>query len=111
VSTFDPITTDCSLVRRIADGDSQAERQLYQRHSVSLYALAYGMLWDPDDADRVVSETFDHARRDSGEFDPSTGTTFSWLTRIARACVHRRRRGSLAGPRVAAANAAAPLGG
>jgi RNA polymerase sigma-70 factor (ECF subfamily) len=110
VSTPDSVTPDCSLVRRIAAGDSQAERQLYKRHSGSLYALAYGLLWDPDDADKVVSETFDRARNDAREFDPSHGAAFSWLTRIARSCAHRRRRASQ-GSRVVSVDVTVPLGG
>jgi len=89
------MTPDFSLVERIAAGDSQAERQLYKRHSGSLYALAFGLLWDPDDADRVVTETFDRARHDAREFDPARGAAFSWLTHIARSCAHRSRRASL----------------
>ena len=58
------VTPDGSLVRQIAGGDSEAAQQLYQRHSGSLYALAYGVLMDPVDADTVVEETFIQARQE-----------------------------------------------
>ena len=80
------VTPDGSLVRQIAGGDSEAAQQLYQRHSGSLYALAYGVLMDPVDADTVVEETFIQARQGAAEFDPASGAASSWLAQIARAC-------------------------
>ena len=85
MSEADNLEPDGSLVRQIAGGDSAAAEQLYRRHSGSLYALAYGVLMDPIDADTVVEKTFDHARQAAADFDPAAGAAYSWLTQIARA--------------------------
>jgi DNA-directed RNA polymerase specialized sigma24 family protein len=79
-----PITPDGSLLRQVAGGDSAAAQQLYDRHFGSLYALAYGLLMDPADADAVVEETFNRAWQGAAEFDPAAGAAYAWLSGIAR---------------------------
>ena len=76
--------SDGLLLRRIATGDAAAAQQLYARHSTSLYALAYALLMDSEDADRVVQETFDRARLKAAEFDADGGAAYQWLSQIAR---------------------------
>lgn len=85
-----PLTPDRVLIQQIAGGDSTAAQQLYRRHSGSLYALAYGVLMDSEQAEMVVGETFHHAWRRANEFDPAAGAAYSWLAQIARACARAR---------------------
>jgi len=94
-----PLKPDRDLVKQIAGGDSHAAQELHQRHSGSLYALAYGVLMDSDSADQVVAETFDHVRREAAQFDPTAGPAHSWLSAIARALARTlaAKRRALAG--------------
>ena len=57
------LVADRHLLDAVARGDLDALRALYERHGTSLYALAYGMLVDPGDAEEVVTETFAHLWR------------------------------------------------
>ena len=89
------LTPDAVLLRRIAEGDSEAVTQLHQRHSISLYALAYAVLMDPGDADLVVEGAFAQVTERAGEYDPATMAPYAWLTQTARryvqALLHLRR--------------------
>lgn len=87
-----PPAPDRSLVTGMASGDAEALRELTRRHGASMYALAYGILVDPGDADDVAAETFEYAWRTAAQFiECASGTVFSWLTTIARS----RARGLL----------------
>ena len=76
----------------VARREADALRALYERHGESLYALAYGMLVDPGDAEEVVSETFAHLWRTAARFVATTNQSVSaCLKEIARS----RARGLL----------------
>ncbi len=62
------LVADRHLLNAVARGDADALRALYERHGTSLYALAYGMLVDPGDAEEVVAETFAHLWRTAARF-------------------------------------------
>src|SRR5437899_1382617 len=63
-----------------------------RRHGRTVYALAYSILVDPGEADDVVGETFEQARRAAARFlERASGSVFTWLTEIARS----RARGLL----------------
>ena len=83
---------DRQLLDRVARGEADALRTLYRRHSNTVYALAYGILVDPGDAEEVVAETFSHAWRAPARVlatrDESVST---WLKGVARS----RARGLL----------------
>lgn len=49
---------DRALLQAIADGDKDALRQLYDRHSGVLFALALKVLNNRTDAEDVLQETF-----------------------------------------------------
>src|SRR6266704_1256240 len=87
-----PPAPDRSLVKGMANGDAEALRELVRRHGATVYALAYGILVDGDDAEGVVGETFDYAWRMAARFiERASGSVFAWLTEIARS----RARGVL----------------
>ncbi len=46
---------DHTLLGWVASGDAAALRELEQRHGRSVYALAYGIVIDPGEADEVVA--------------------------------------------------------
>jgi len=74
--------TDATYVARARTGDQEAYRVLVERHSRSLFRLAFRMTGNEQDAEDVVQESFLRAYRQLGKFDEraSFGT---WLYRIA----------------------------
>ena len=77
--------TDAGFVARARSGDTDAFRVLVERHSRSLFRLAFRMTGNEQDAEDVVQESFLRAFRQLGKFDEraSFGT---WLYRIAANC-------------------------
>jgi RNA polymerase sigma-70 factor (ECF subfamily) len=94
--------TDRGYVARARSGDADAYRVLVERHSRSLFRLAFRMTGNEQDAEDVVQESFLRAYRQLGKFDDraSFGT---WLYRIAANCSldlvrARKRRSEDLGP-------------
>src|SRR6266446_4652851 len=89
--------TDLHQVARARSGDADAFRVLVDRHSRSLFRLAFRMTGNQQDAEDVVQDSFLRAYRQLGKFDEraSFGT---WLYRIAVNCsldlVRSRKRRS-----------------
>src|SRR2546422_9251607 len=70
---------------RARQGDSEAFRALVERHSRSVFRLAYRMTGNEQDAEDVVQETFLKAYRQLGRFE-SRANFSTWLHRIAVNC-------------------------
>jgi RNA polymerase sigma-70 factor (ECF subfamily) len=95
--------TDVVCVARARSGDTDAFRILVERHSRSLFRLAFRMTGNEQDAEDVVQESFLRAFRQLAKFDEraSFGT---WLYRIASNCsldlvrAKRRRSEQIASP-------------
>jgi RNA polymerase sigma-70 factor, ECF subfamily len=77
--------TDAAVVARARGGDSEAFRLLVERHSRSVYKVAFRVTGRAEDAEDVVQETFLKAYRQLERFEEraSFGT---WLHRIAWNC-------------------------
>jgi RNA polymerase sigma-70 factor (ECF subfamily) len=77
--------TDAAFVSKARAGDANAFRVLVERHSRSLFRLAFRMTGNQQDAEDVVQESFLRAYRQLGNFDEraSFGT---WMYRIASNC-------------------------
>ncbi|PYO42192.1 MAG: hypothetical protein DMD33_11035 [Gemmatimonadetes bacterium] len=83
---------DRHLMSSIARGDVDALRTLCERHSTSVYALAFGILMLPEEAEEVVSETFCYAWNAAARFaDMANRSVSAWLMEVARS----RARGLL----------------
>jgi RNA polymerase sigma-70 factor, ECF subfamily len=83
------LVADRHLLDGMAQGDAEALRALYQRHSSTVYALAYAILVDPGDAEEVVAETFSHVWRAAARFVATTNQSVStWVKDIARSRAH-----------------------
>ena len=88
---------DVLAVSRARSGDTDAFRVLVERHSRSLFRLAFRMTGNQQDAEDVVQESFLRAYKQLAKFDEraSFGT---WLYRIAANCsldlVRSRKRRS-----------------
>jgi RNA polymerase sigma-70 factor (ECF subfamily) len=77
--------TDAAAVARARGGDTEAFRLLVERHSRSVYKVAFRITGRAEDAEDVVQETFLKAYRQIDRFEEraSFGT---WLHRIAWNC-------------------------
>jgi RNA polymerase sigma-70 factor (ECF subfamily) len=76
---------DAAAVAQARGGDEEAFRVLVERHSRSIYRLAYRMTGRPEDAEDVVQETFVRAYRQLGRFEARSNFA-TWLYRIGFNC-------------------------
>jgi RNA polymerase sigma-70 factor (ECF subfamily) len=79
-------------VDRAAAGDREAFEVLYARHYERVYAIARGVLLDPDDAADATQEVFALVHRNVRRFDRRSKFS-TWLYRVAvnRSIQHARR--------------------
>jgi len=84
---------DEAAVARAKGGDEDAFRVLVERHSRSVYRLAYRMTGRPEDAEDVVQDTFVRAYRQLHRFEARSNFA-TWLYRIGFNCAidHMRSR-------------------
>jgi RNA polymerase sigma-70 factor (ECF subfamily) len=75
---------DGALVARMAAGEERALGALYDRYGRTLFALAYRILADRDDAEEVVLEAFTQAWRSSDRYALERGSVAAWLVVLAR---------------------------
>ncbi len=84
---------DAAAVAKAMAGDEDAFRVLVERHSRSVYRLAYRMTGQAADAEDVVQNTFIRAYRQLARFE-SRSNFATWLYRIGFNCAidHLRSR-------------------
>jgi len=76
---------DAAAVAQARDGDEEAFRVLVDRHSRSIYRLAYRMTGKAEDAEDVVQEAFVRAYRQLSRFEARSNFA-TWLYRITFNC-------------------------
>jgi len=76
--------TDRAVVERMAGGDQAAVRELLARYRSTVYATAYAVLVDPEQAEAVVAGTFEQAWRNAARFLSTHGSVCGWLTHLTR---------------------------
>lgn len=75
-----------------SDSNELNVEALYQRHHRQVYALAWSILKDQDEALDAVHDAFVKVMRSAERFE-GRSTTFSWLYRIVvNVCIDRRRK-------------------
>src|SRR5438093_7670674 len=74
-----------AVLARARQGDSDAFRALVERHSPTVFRLAYRMTGNEQDAEDVVQESFLRAYKQLGRFE-SRANFGTWLYRIVANC-------------------------
>src|SRR5205814_7710007 len=91
LSTSTPVLSDAVLVERIAAvGDRAALAELDARHGMTLYAIAYNLLLNPDAADVTVAATLREAWRRAESFNARERTVGRWLAGLTRKAAQER---------------------
>ena len=81
----DRVLPDAVLVERIAAlADRAALLELDARHGMTLYAIAYSVLFDPGAADSAVAAAFREVWRWASSFDRRRGSVRTWLGDLTR---------------------------
>lgn len=84
---------DRALMTRVAGGDAVAFRQLAERHTLMVHALAWRLLGEAAEAEDVVQEAFVKLWVNAKGWTPAGGGLGGWLRRITtNACLDRLRR-------------------
>src|SRR5579863_9712877 len=78
-------TTDEAAVAEARTGNPEAFRVLVERHSRTVYRLAFRMTANEQDAEDLVQETFLKACKQLDKFDGRASFS-TWLYRIASNC-------------------------
>jgi DNA-directed RNA polymerase specialized sigma24 family protein len=77
-------TPDRALVKQLAAGSESACRELLARYRSIVYATAYAALVEPEEAEAILTRTFEHARRTALRFLGTHCSVSGWLTHLAR---------------------------
>ena len=83
---------DSECMSRLAKGDANAVRELYQRHGRALLRFSSAMCRSRQAAEDMVHDTFVALMREPVSFDPAQGTVFGYLCGVLRHRVSRHFR-------------------
>jgi RNA polymerase sigma-70 factor, ECF subfamily len=86
------------MLERMAAGDGDALRELYDIHARAVYSLAVRILRSQSDAEDIVQEVFVQAWRQATRYDASRGTVAGWLLMQAKSRSIDRLRARRARP-------------
>ena len=83
---------DAQLVERCLEGDERAYRTLVEKYQRRIYAVAFGILRNQEDAMDVTQDAFVKVHRNLPKFE-GTSSFYTWLYRIVvNLCIDRKRR-------------------
>lgn len=80
------------LVSRIADGEEDGFRLLYERTHAKVFGIVLAVLNDRNQAEDVLVEVYTQAWRQAASFDRTRGSVEGWLATIARTRAVDQRR-------------------
>ena len=97
-----PVASTCSAVAEIADrmllarlaaGDRDSLKLLFQRYARIVHNIGRKILHDSAEAEDLVQEVFLYIHRKSFLYDPSKGSARSWIVQVAytQALIRRRQ--------------------
>ena len=75
---------DDELIRRIAEGEAAAMRELYRRHGRIVYGIALGICRDSLTAEEVTQDVFLRVWNRADTYQPEKAKVATWIARIAR---------------------------
>ena len=75
---------DLALLRLVAERQSQALAELYNRHAPALLALAQRILESLADAEEILQEVFFHVWNHAERYDAARSSVSTWLVLITR---------------------------
>lgn len=78
------VTGDEDLLKLVAQGDSVAFAQLYDRFAPRVFGLALKLVHDRQAAQDILQDVFLELWRRAPSFDASIGTAPAWILMIAR---------------------------
>jgi RNA polymerase sigma-70 factor (ECF subfamily) len=78
------VDTDATAVARVAEGDKDALRELYDRYGRIVYGMTYRLTRDVQLAEEATQDTFVAVWRRAASFDPGRAKLSTWLFVIAR---------------------------
>jgi RNA polymerase sigma-70 factor, ECF subfamily len=78
------VEADAASVARVADGDAEALRDLYDRYGRIVYGLTYRLTRDAQLAEEATQDTFVTLWRRAATYDPQRAKVTTWLFVIAR---------------------------
>lgn len=81
VSSQVPFTDEQTLVAACREGDSDAQRELYERHCQQVYRLMFRMV-GAEDADDLTQQVFVRVLQTIGQFRGQSALS-TWLYRLA----------------------------
>lgn len=73
-----------AALRRVAEGDRAALREVYSVTSAKLFGVCLRILPDRQDAEDVLQEAYLTVWRKAGSFDSSRASPITWLVALAR---------------------------
>jgi len=76
--------TDAEIMLKIAEYDSKALEQLYDRYTPLLYTLIKKIIPEKESAEELLSEVFVIIWRQIDHFDFSTSNVYTWMVTLAR---------------------------
>lgn len=83
---------DVQLMLRVRDGDAEAFRELFDKHSRSIVNFAYHFVGSRHRAEEIAQDVFLQIHRAAARYEPTAKFT-TWLYRIAtNACLNEVRR-------------------
>ena len=82
--TGSPGPTDAMLLRQVLERRPEALADLYDRHALTLLALARRILGAAADAEEVLQEVFLHVWNNAARYDAGRSSVSTWLVLITR---------------------------
>jgi RNA polymerase sigma factor (sigma-70 family) len=81
-------------ISKVAEGDRDALREVYDRTRAKLFGLCLRILGDTSEAEDTMQEIYLTVWQRAGSFDPARSSPITWLTVIARSRAIDRLRSS-----------------
>ena len=78
------VTDDAALMSQIAQSQSAALSELYDRYGRMVFSLAFRITGSSETAEEVTQDVFVQVWRFAGHYDPRQGKLTTWLSSVTR---------------------------